>query len=91
MQEIIVYRNPMEAALWNVLMSHGFEIVVFIVIFFLVFVTLNHLGEKFYSRRDLKMNRYNMRKQRDLVQTLSIIISVVCSTIGVLVILPTLF
>lgn len=42
MQEVIVYRNPLEAALWNTLMSgEFFPVVVGVVVFFVVFLALN--------------------------------------------------
>lgn len=46
MQQIIVYRNPLEAAFWNSV-SGGqlFPILVGVVVFFAVFLTLNKLVE----------------------------------------------
>ncbi len=47
MQEIIVYRNPMEAALWNTIMSGDFfPAIVGIVVFFLVFLGVNRILNK---------------------------------------------
>ncbi len=50
MQEVIVYRNPMEAAMWHAL-SGGefFPIIVGIVVFFAVFLTVNALLNKWYG------------------------------------------
>ena len=44
MQEIIVYRNPAEAAMWNLLGSaNAFPIMVGVVAFFVVFLAVNRL------------------------------------------------
>lgn len=44
MQEIIVYRNPMEAALWNTIMSGDFfPVIVGVAVFFLVFLGANRI------------------------------------------------
>ena len=47
MQEVIVYRNPAEAAFWHAI-SGGefFPIMVGIVVFFVVFLTVNSRMEK---------------------------------------------
>lgn len=46
---IIVYRNPLEQAFWEGLMNSGtlFPLIVGIVVFFIVFSSLNSIGEKF--------------------------------------------
>lgn len=47
MQEIIVYRNPMEAALWNTIMSGDFfPVIVGVAVFFLVFLGANRILNK---------------------------------------------
>lgn len=47
MQEIIVYRKPMEAALWNTIMSGDFfPVIVGVVVFFLVFLGANRILNK---------------------------------------------
>lgn len=47
MQEIIVYRNPMEAALWSTIMSGDFfPVIVGVVVFFLVFLGVNRILNK---------------------------------------------
>lgn len=53
MQSIIVYRNPLEAALWEGLMSGSFfPVIVGIVVFFALFLTINRLiVEKYFNRR----------------------------------------
>lgn len=45
MQEIIVYRNPAEAAMWNALSNADniFPVIVGVAVFFAVFITLNNL------------------------------------------------
>lgn len=43
-QSVIVYRNPMEAALWELLMSGGFfAVIVGVIAFFAVFMFFNAL------------------------------------------------
>lgn len=50
MQEIIVYRNPMEAAMWQALMSgEFFPAVIGVVVFFAVFLSLHSLLVKRYG------------------------------------------
>lgn len=47
MQEIIVYRNPMEAALWNTIMSGDFfPVIVGVAMFFLMFIGANRVLNK---------------------------------------------
>lgn len=47
MQEVIIYRNPAEAALWNAIMGGSFfPVIVGIVVFFCVFLTANRLLNK---------------------------------------------
>ena len=47
MQEIIVYSNPMEAALWNTIMSGDFfPVIVGVAVFFLVFLGANRILNK---------------------------------------------
>lgn len=42
MQEVIVYRNPAEAALWHAMQGGEFFLVIAgVVVFFIVFLTLN--------------------------------------------------
>jgi len=51
MQSIIVYRNPMEAAFWET-MSGGevFPILVGVVVFFAVFLTVQHqIVDRYYG------------------------------------------
>lgn len=47
-QEIIVYRNPFEQAMWNALMNGPvlFYVIVFLVVFFIVFSISNKLFHK---------------------------------------------
>ena len=55
MQQVIVYRNPLEAAFWNMTASaEMFVIGVGVVCFFVSYLTLNHLIES-----KLKIKRYN--------------------------------
>ena len=51
MQEIIVYRNPLEAAMWHTVMSgEFFPVIAGVVVFFAVFLPLNHfLSQRFGS------------------------------------------
>lgn len=50
MQEVIVYRNPMEAAMWKFVMSADFfPIICGIVVFFTVMLTLHSLVSKRYG------------------------------------------
>ena len=62
MQEIIVYRNPMEAAVWQA-MSGGqlFPIIVGVVVFFAVFLAVNSLMERFAPRKYRAWNYGNLR------------------------------
>ncbi len=47
MQEVIVYRNPLEAAMWHAMMAgEFFPIIVGIVVFFAVFLTAHGLMVK---------------------------------------------
>mgnify|MGYP001577721144 CR=1 FL=1 len=47
MQEIIVYRNPLEAALWSAIMSGDFfPVIVGVVAFFCVFLAANRVLNK---------------------------------------------
>ena len=47
MQEVIVYRNPLEAAFWYGVMDGSFfPIIVAVVVFFAVFLILNALAQK---------------------------------------------
>ena len=52
MQQIIVYRNPMEAAFWD-MMSGGtfFPVIVAIVVFFAVFLTADRFVVERFPRR----------------------------------------
>jgi len=58
MQEIIVYRNPAEAAFWN-LASNGqfFPIIAGIVVGLIVMLVLNHIATKFWPRYSIAMER----------------------------------
>ncbi len=47
MQEIIVYRNPLEAALWSAIMGGSFfPVIVGVVAFFCVFLAVNRVLNK---------------------------------------------
>ena len=47
MQEIIVYRNPLEAALWSAIMDGSFfPVIVGVVAFFCVFLAVNRVLNK---------------------------------------------
>ena len=47
MQEIIVYRNPLEAALWSAIMDESFfPAIVGVVAFFCVFLAVNRVLNK---------------------------------------------
>lgn len=71
MQEIIVYRNPAEAAIWNALGSaEFFPFMVGIVVFFVVFLTV-------YNLLLLKFSRYGRKGQ--LVTNASLAAAAVCS------------
>ena len=70
MQEIIVYRNPLEAAIWKALGSaEFFPFMVGIVVFFVVFLTVYNLL--------LKFSRYGRKGQ--LVVNASLAAAAVCS------------
>ena len=50
MQEVIVYRNPMEAAMWHFVMSADFfPVICGIVVFFVVMLTAHKLISKRYG------------------------------------------
>ena len=52
MQSVIVYRNPMEAAFWEMAMRGEFFVVmVGVAVFFAVFLTLNHLVSARWGQR----------------------------------------
>ncbi len=53
MQEVIVYRNPGEAAIWHALQNgEFFPVIVGIIVFFAVFLLANRfVVEKFFSWR----------------------------------------
>lgn len=57
MQEVIVYRNPAEAAFWNALSNNGdvlLPIIAGLLVFVTVFIWLNHLltrGGRFYMQQ----------------------------------------
>lgn len=73
MKEIIVYRNPLEAQMWGIISNHGLEIVAFVVVFFLAFVTINHVLEKFLLYRNFKnFNRNTISKRRDIFVKISL-------------------
>lgn len=63
MQEIIVYRNPAEAAFWHSMQSGAaFPVMMGCVAFFLVFVVFHRLGERVLRRqRRLTWNQVNER------------------------------
>lgn len=47
MQEVIIYRNPMEAAMWNAIMDGSFfPVIVGVVVFFCVFLATNRVLNK---------------------------------------------
>ena len=71
MQEIIAYRNPLEAAIWKALGSaEFFPFMVGIVVFFVVFLTV-------YNLLLLKFSRYGRKGQ--LVTNASLAAAAVCS------------
>ena len=71
MQEIIVYRNPLEAAIWKALGSaEFFPFMVGIVVFFVVFLTV-------YNLLLMKFSRYGRKGQ--LVVNASLAAAAVCS------------
>lgn len=50
MQEVIVYRNPLEAAIWQTVMNGEFFVVaVGLVAFFLVFLAIHGLVGKYFG------------------------------------------
>ena len=50
MQEVIVYRNPMEAAIWQYVMSASFfPVICGVVVFFAVMLTAHNLISKRYG------------------------------------------
>jgi hypothetical protein len=51
MQEVIVYRNPMEAAMWHSIMSADFPYMLFTMLMFIVAVTLFALQDKYIGRK----------------------------------------
>lgn len=58
MQEVIVYRNPMEAAIWNSIMSSGalFPVMCGVVVFFVAFLIINGVAERYVG--------WNYRKRK---------------------------
>ena len=53
MQSIIVYRNPLEAAMWETIMSGSFfPVIVGVVVFFAVFLAANTFIVERYARWD---------------------------------------
>jgi len=47
MQEIIIYRNPVEAVMWNAIMDGSFfPVIAGVVVFFCVFLAANQLLNK---------------------------------------------
>lgn len=66
MQEIIVYRNPMEAAMWGAL-GNGelFPIMCGVIIFFTSFLVLRMVGNRFFG------TRYIIRKNVDVVSLIA--------------------
>lgn len=64
MQEIIVYRNPLEAAMWHGIMDGSFfPVIVGVLVFFAVFLGLNALLEKI----DRRLYRMRSRLSYDKV------------------------
>lgn len=50
MQEVIVYRNPMEAAFWQMVMSgEFFPVIVGVIVFFAVFLTSNAICARIWG------------------------------------------
>ena len=74
MQSVIVYRNPLEAMMWESLMTSNvlWPIICGIVVFFALFLASNYLLEKSFKWR--YANRYVMV---DLI---------ICATVGVAVV-----
>ncbi len=58
MQEVIVYRNPMEAAIWNGIMNSDFPIILFCVLMLVISVGLFALQNKFIINK-WWYNKYN--------------------------------
>lgn len=57
MQSIIVYRNPLEAAMWETIMSGSFfPVIVGVIAFFAVFITANaYIVERYFAWPDRKV------------------------------------
>lgn len=51
MQEVIIYRNPLEAAMWHGIMDSDFPIILFVVAMLIVSVSLFLLQDKFIGRK----------------------------------------
>lgn len=51
MQSIIVYRNPLEAAMWETIMSGSFfPVIVGVIVFFAVFIAANaYIVERYFA------------------------------------------
>jgi hypothetical protein len=51
MQEVIVYRNPMEAAMWQLVTSgEFFPVIVGVIVFFAVFLTANSVCARIWGQ-----------------------------------------
>lgn len=78
MQEIIIYRNPLEAAMWQA-MSGGqlFPIAVGLVVFFAVFLAVNPLIERFAPRK------YSGRVHKDLRSNTALAVAAVAGVLTI--------
>ena len=55
-QSIIVYRNPLEAAMWEGIMSGGFPVILFMILMLVISVML-FIGYEWVCRRSFRIKR----------------------------------
>ena len=59
MQEIIIYRNPAEAAIWNMLLSDvGFALIVWLIVFLVSFVSFNKIINEIIRKQRMWFRRF---------------------------------
>ena len=80
MQEIIIYRNPAEAAIWNMLLSDvGFALIVWLIVFFVSIVSFNEIIRKhrMWFRRFPVI--YRMFNHRYVIIAFGLVVASFCS------------
>jgi hypothetical protein len=81
MKEIIVYRNPLEAALWNLIMNNGLEILAFVIVAMFVTATVHHFGEKYVYRTENSMRKINQKK--DALVKISVVLGLIAGCLAI--------